>query len=155
MFRNFQPNVYNWHVLISNLTWFFFFLSYQICNFVIGLYFLSVMNKFGISSVYLGFSAVCVLAVLYIASNVVETKGRSLEEIERALSSPAWETSRNEECCHYSNAAQWTVLSLYSYYLGQLVYCNQILLVCKYGNNNLWVFCKAFVFNTIFYSFFW
>ncbi|KAI4320325.1 hypothetical protein MLD38_033821 [Melastoma candidum] len=57
-----------------------------ISNFVIGLCFLSVVNKFGISSVYLGFSAVCVLAVLYIASNVVETKGRSLEEIELALS---------------------------------------------------------------------
>ncbi|KAL2335258.1 hypothetical protein Fmac_016471 [Flemingia macrophylla] len=61
--------------------------THWISNFVIGLYFLSVVNKFGISSVYLGFSAVCVLAVLYIAGNVVETKGRSLEEIERALSS--------------------------------------------------------------------
>lgn len=56
-----------------------------ISNFVIGLYFLSVVNKFGISTVYLGFAAVCLLAVLYIAVNVVETKGRSLEEIERAL----------------------------------------------------------------------
>ncbi|KAK9683189.1 hypothetical protein RND81_10G122100 [Saponaria officinalis] len=55
-------------------------------NFVIGLYFLSVVNKFGISSVYLGFASVCMLAVVYIAGNVVETKGRSLEEIERALS---------------------------------------------------------------------
>ncbi|XP_058180460.1 plastidic glucose transporter 4-like [Rhododendron vialii] len=56
-----------------------------ISNFVIGLFFLSFVNNFGISSVYLGFSMVCVLAVLYIAGNVVETKGRSLEEIERAL----------------------------------------------------------------------
>ncbi|KAF7129365.1 hypothetical protein RHSIM_Rhsim10G0069000 [Rhododendron simsii] len=56
-----------------------------ISNFVIGLYFLSFVTKFGISSVYLGFSTVCLLAVLYIAGNVVETKGRSLEEIERAL----------------------------------------------------------------------
>ncbi|OAY57094.1 plastidic glucose transporter 4 [Manihot esculenta] len=56
-----------------------------ISNFFIGLYFLSVVNKFGISTVYLGFAAVCVLAALYIAGNVVETKGRSLEEIERAL----------------------------------------------------------------------
>ncbi|CAL5185744.1 unnamed protein product [Lathyrus oleraceus] len=60
-----------------------------ISNFVIGLSFLSVVNKFGISSVYLGFAVVCVLAVLYIAGNVVETKGRSLEAIERALSSQA------------------------------------------------------------------
>ncbi len=64
---------------------FYGFLSHQISNFVIGLYFLSVVTKFGISSVYLGFATVCLLAVLYIAGNVVETKGRSLEEIERAL----------------------------------------------------------------------
>ncbi|KAL0378062.1 UNVERIFIED_CONTAM: Plastidic glucose transporter 4 [Sesamum radiatum] len=57
-----------------------------ISNFVIGLYFLSIVNKFGISIVYLGFASVCLLAVMYIAGNVVETKGRSLEEIERALS---------------------------------------------------------------------
>jgi len=61
------------------------YFCYQISNFVIGLYFLSVVNKIGISTVYLGFSTVCLLAVLYIAANVVETKGRSLEEIERAL----------------------------------------------------------------------
>ncbi|KAH8511292.1 hypothetical protein H0E87_008738 [Populus deltoides] len=54
-------------------------------NFVIGLYFLSFVNKFGISSVYLGFSGICLSAVVYIAAYVVETKGRSLEEIERAL----------------------------------------------------------------------
>ncbi|KAI3885335.1 hypothetical protein MKW98_002727 [Papaver atlanticum] len=60
-----------------------------VSNFVIGLYFLSVVNKFGIGSVYLGFAMVCILAVVYIASNVVETKGRSLEEIERALTSAA------------------------------------------------------------------
>ncbi|CAF1782639.1 BnaC09g41660D [Brassica napus] len=60
-----------------------------ISNFVIGLYFLSVVTKFGISSVYLGFAGVCVLAVMYIGGNVVETKGRSLEEIELALTSGA------------------------------------------------------------------
>ncbi|XP_051127007.1 plastidic glucose transporter 4 [Andrographis paniculata] len=61
--------------------------THWISNFVIGLYFLSVVTKFGISTVYLGFASVCALAVVYIAGNVVETKGRSLEEIERALSS--------------------------------------------------------------------
>ncbi|RWV99934.1 hypothetical protein GW17_00037130 [Ensete ventricosum] len=61
----------------------------QVSNFVIGLCFLSVVNRFGIGRVYLGFATVCVLAALYIAGNVVETKGRSLEEIERALSSTA------------------------------------------------------------------
>ncbi len=58
----------------------------QISNFMIGLFFLNVVKRLGVSSVYLGFSAVCVAAVLYIANNVVETKGRSLEEIERELS---------------------------------------------------------------------
>lgn len=56
-----------------------------VSNFVIGLYFLSVVNKYGISKVYLGFATVCLLAVFYVAANVVETKGRSLEEIELAL----------------------------------------------------------------------
>ncbi|GAB4832324.1 hypothetical protein Ancab_006338 [Ancistrocladus abbreviatus] len=54
-------------------------------NFIIGLYFLSVVNRFGISKVYLGFASVCILAVFYTAGKVVETKGRSLEEIEREL----------------------------------------------------------------------
>ncbi|KAL7607929.1 hypothetical protein Lser_V15G12517 [Lactuca serriola] len=57
-----------------------------ISNFFIGLCFLSVMTKFGISKVYLGFATICLLAVVYISSNVVETKGRSLEDIERELS---------------------------------------------------------------------
>ncbi|KAM2806563.1 hypothetical protein COP1_047176 [Malus domestica] len=57
-----------------------------ISNFVIGLFFLSFVTKFGIGRVYFGFAGVCLLAVLYIAGNIVETKGRSLEEIERALS---------------------------------------------------------------------
>ncbi|KAJ6833145.1 plastidic glucose transporter 4 [Iris pallida] len=56
-----------------------------ISNFVIGLYFLSFVTKYGISNVYLGFASVCLLGVLYIAGNVVETKGRSLEDIEREL----------------------------------------------------------------------
>lgn len=63
--------------------------THWVSNFVIGLYFLSFVNKFGISMVYLGFATVCLLAVLYISRNVVETKGRSLEEIELALNPTA------------------------------------------------------------------
>lgn len=48
--------------------------------------FLSVVKRFGVSTVYLFFSAVCAAAVVYVNSNVVETKGRSLEDIERELS---------------------------------------------------------------------
>ncbi|KAK9064940.1 hypothetical protein SSX86_016323 [Deinandra increscens subsp. villosa] len=62
--------------------------THWIINFFIGLWFLSVVTKFGISKVYLGFGLICVLAVMYIAANVVETKGRSLEDIERELSPP-------------------------------------------------------------------
>ncbi|KAG0493393.1 hypothetical protein HPP92_004387 [Vanilla planifolia] len=62
--------------------------THWISNFVIGLFFLSFVNKFGIGSVYLAFATVCFFAVLYIAGSVVETKGRSLEEIELALNPP-------------------------------------------------------------------
>ncbi|MCO5590663.1 hypothetical protein L7F22_044637 [Adiantum nelumboides] len=58
-----------------------------VTNFMIGLYFLSAVNKFGIRKVYQGFAAVCVVAAIYILQNVVETKGRSLEEIEIELTS--------------------------------------------------------------------
>lgn len=60
-----------------------------ISNFIIGLYFLSVVNRFGISTVYLGFASVCGVAVVYIIGNVVETKGLSLEEIQLALNPSA------------------------------------------------------------------
>lgn len=56
------------------------------CNFFIGLMFLSIVQRFGVSTVYLFFSAVCAAAVAYVNVNVVETKGRSLEDIERELS---------------------------------------------------------------------
>ncbi|KAK1357493.1 Plastidic glucose transporter 4 [Heracleum sosnowskyi] len=55
-------------------------------NFVIGLCFLSLVTKFGIGKVYLGFACVCLVALLYITGNVMETKGKSLEEIQFALS---------------------------------------------------------------------
>ncbi len=59
----------------------------QVCNFLIGLVFLSVVQYVGVNTVYLGFAAVSAAAVFYVANNVVETKGCSLEEIERELSS--------------------------------------------------------------------
>jgi len=57
-----------------------------VSNFIIGLLFLAVVEKVGVSVVYLGFGAVCALGTFYVSNNVVETKGRSLEEIERELS---------------------------------------------------------------------
>lgn len=53
---------------------------------MIGLLFLSVVEKVGVSMVYVGFGAVCLSGTLYVSKNVVETKGRSLEEIELELS---------------------------------------------------------------------
>jgi sugar porter (SP) family MFS transporter len=56
-----------------------------ICNFIIGLMFLSVVQRLGVSTVYLFFAAVCAAAVVFVNGSVVETKGRSLEDIEREL----------------------------------------------------------------------
>ena len=56
-----------------------------ICNFAIGQLFLSAVTTFGVSGVYLGFAAVCLAAVTFIQAYIIETKGRSLEEIERAM----------------------------------------------------------------------
>lgn len=90
------PALYIFHTegMLLSFSWtrspYKYFYLPQVSNFVIGLYFLSVVTKFGISKVYLGFASVCLLAVLYISGNVVETKGRSLEEIERELNPAVW-----------------------------------------------------------------
>ena len=56
-----------------------------ICNFAVGQLFLSTVDSFGISGVYLGFAAVCVVAAVFVWTCIIETKGRSLEDIERAM----------------------------------------------------------------------
>jgi sugar porter (SP) family MFS transporter len=56
-----------------------------ICNFFVGLCFLPIVTKYGVSSVYVGFAFVCLLAMFYINNFLIETKGKSLEEIERVL----------------------------------------------------------------------
>lgn len=57
----------------------------QVCNFVVGLFFLELVEKFGVAPVYGSFGAVSLLAALFSYSFLVETKGRSLEEIEMSL----------------------------------------------------------------------
>lgn len=54
-------------------------------NLAIGQLFLPSVNQFGLPGVYVFFSAVCAITVLYTKSQVVETKGLSLEEIELQL----------------------------------------------------------------------
>lgn len=52
-----------------------------------GLYFLELVNKFGVGAVYAGFGGVSLLTAIFAYNFIVETKGRSLEEIEMSLSS--------------------------------------------------------------------
>jgi len=64
----------------------FSFTVHWICNFLVGLYFLELVNKFGVGAVYAGFGGVSLLTALFAYNFIVETKGRSLEEIEMSLS---------------------------------------------------------------------
>ncbi|KAI5084363.1 hypothetical protein GOP47_0000532 [Adiantum capillus-veneris] len=61
-----------------------------VCNFVIGLFFLEFVEHFGLSTVYASFGVVSLLSVAFSNAFVIETKGRSLEEIE-GLFNPARE----------------------------------------------------------------
>ncbi|XP_019059710.1 PREDICTED: probable plastidic glucose transporter 1 isoform X2 [Tarenaya hassleriana] len=65
----------------------FSFSVHWVCNFLVGLFFLDMVEKFGIGSVYAGFGIVSLLAAAFAYYFTVETKGRSLEEIEVSLSS--------------------------------------------------------------------
>ncbi|KAL2650798.1 hypothetical protein R1flu_018926 [Riccia fluitans] len=57
-----------------------------VCNFAIGLLFLELVQRFGLSAVYTSFGVVSLLSVLFTNLYIIETKGRSLEEIEKILS---------------------------------------------------------------------
>jgi hypothetical protein len=54
-------------------------------NFVVGLMFLQLLKTLGTGLLYTFFTLVCLAAALFVKQNVVETKGRSLEEIESLL----------------------------------------------------------------------
>eukprot|EP00884_Botryococcus_braunii_P011217 jgi/Botrbrau1/20096/Bobra.0850s0001.1 len=60
--------------------------THWICNFAIGQLFLPAVAKFGVSGVYLFFTAVCIVAIIFGQGVLVETKGLSLEQIEKAMS---------------------------------------------------------------------
>ena len=57
----------------------------RVCNFAIGQLFLGAVASFGVPTVYLFFAAVCFGCVAYVGRSVVETKGRSVAEIERLM----------------------------------------------------------------------
>lgn len=56
-----------------------------IANCLVGLTFLHLLQKLGAASLYAFFALICLLAVIFVRRNVMETKGKSLEEIETAL----------------------------------------------------------------------
>ncbi|KAH9575063.1 hypothetical protein CY35_01G092500 [Sphagnum magellanicum] len=56
-----------------------------IANFMVGLMFLQLLETLGTGILYTFFTLVCLAAALFVRQNVVETKGRSLEEIESLL----------------------------------------------------------------------
>lgn len=53
-----------------------------LCNIVIGNYFLLASQRFGVAACYSLFGGVALVGAAFCASQVPETKGRSLEEIE-------------------------------------------------------------------------
>ncbi|XP_073282003.1 probable plastidic glucose transporter 2 isoform X1 [Primulina huaijiensis] len=56
-----------------------------VLNFMVGLMFLQLLDQVGPQWVYSMFCACCFLAVVVVKQNVMETKGKSLQEIEIAL----------------------------------------------------------------------
>ncbi|GMJ00732.1 hypothetical protein like AT1G05030 [Hibiscus trionum] len=63
----------------------FSFSVHWVCNFMVGLLFLDLVEKFGVGAVYAGFGSVSVVSAIFAYYFLVETKGRSLEEIEMSL----------------------------------------------------------------------
>lgn len=57
----------------------------QVINFFVGLLFLRLLEKLGPQLLYSMFATFCIMAVIFVKRNVVETKGKSLQEIEIAL----------------------------------------------------------------------
>ncbi|KAG6406105.1 hypothetical protein SASPL_133702 [Salvia splendens] len=63
----------------------FSFSVHWVFNFLVGLFFLELVEKFGLGPVYAGFGGVSLVAAAFAYYFTVETKGRSLEEIEMSL----------------------------------------------------------------------
>ncbi|XP_060171860.1 probable plastidic glucose transporter 2 isoform X2 [Lycium barbarum] len=56
-----------------------------VLNFFVGLMFLRLLDQLGPQLLYSIFGTFCVMAVVFVKRNVMETKGKSLQEIEIAL----------------------------------------------------------------------
>ncbi|KAH6818242.1 Major facilitator superfamily protein [Perilla frutescens var. frutescens] len=56
-----------------------------VINFLVGLLFLRLLDRMGPQLLYSMFGSFCLVAVVFVKRNVLETKGKSLQEIEIAL----------------------------------------------------------------------
>ncbi|GAB2293527.1 hypothetical protein Dimus_027734 [Dionaea muscipula] len=56
-----------------------------VINFFVGLLFLRLLEQLGPQFLYMVFSSFCIVAVVFVKRNVLETKGKTLQEIEIAL----------------------------------------------------------------------
>ncbi|CAA6665991.1 unnamed protein product [Spirodela intermedia] len=56
-----------------------------VVNFLVGLLFLRLLEKLGPQALYSMFASACLIAAVFVKKNVVETKGKSLQEIEISL----------------------------------------------------------------------
>lgn len=59
--------------------------THWVFNYAIGQLFLPALDAVGISGVYLFFALVCAITVIFTNSQIVETKGRSLDEIQKLM----------------------------------------------------------------------
>lgn len=59
-----------------------------VINFFVGLLFLRLLEQLGPRLLYTIFGTFCLMAVVFVKRNVMETKGKSLQEIEIALLPP-------------------------------------------------------------------
>jgi len=59
--------------------------THWVCNFVVGQAFLPTVSAVGVSGAYLFFAGVCLATIAFARAHVVETKGRTLEEIEAIM----------------------------------------------------------------------
>ncbi|KAM7256629.1 hypothetical protein ACFE04_012370 [Oxalis oulophora] len=59
-----------------------------VINFFVGLLFLQLLDQLGPQLLYSLFATSCLVAVVYVKRNVMETKGKTLQEIEIALLPP-------------------------------------------------------------------
>uniref|UniRef100_A0A0A9EQR5 Major facilitator superfamily (MFS) profile domain-containing protein n=1 Tax=Arundo donax TaxID=35708 RepID=A0A0A9EQR5_ARUDO len=56
-----------------------------VVNFFVSLLFLRMLEHLGPQLLYTIFSSFCVIAAIFVRRNVVETKGKTLQEIEVSL----------------------------------------------------------------------